>query len=368
MAETRVRRTGIHAAIVVLALVALAGESSRARARVNPTVSPSLSVPTPAEQWELLESYQPITYFHEEDRWPPVTVDAFLADARLERQGARGWARARRSTLPQSTRGCTVDPCFRLNVPCDLRGRGANCFKRDQIPPKSEWGESAVYATFVRARSPIRLRGVKTAAAYLLRYSYFYYFDDWRSPRRGLWQVHEADWEAVTIGLSAARTPVFAAYSQHCSGAWRTWASVSKVGTHPRVWVALGSHANYFQRGGDKRTYPLRCRYATNSSEDDAARRQAEVARFLKRHFEPSSWVDQVAEDRKLGPEGHGLRTELIDLAAAQPAWVRFPGVWSEGEFIYPVPRIANLRYGEGPRTPRFFSDKLKDLWHESSN
>ena len=61
----------------------------------------------------------------------------------------------------------------------------------------------------------------------------------------------EGDWEVVHVVLGDKRTPVEVGYSQHCTGERRAWDDVTKAsGTeHPIVFVARGSHANYFTPG-----------------------------------------------------------------------------------------------------------------------
>ncbi len=56
--------------------------------------------------------------------------------------------------------------------------------------------------------------------------------------------------------LTKAEQPLFAGYSQHSCGKRRVWARVPKIQkTHPLVYVALGTHANYFATGH----LPLTC-------------------------------------------------------------------------------------------------------------
>ena len=57
---------------------------------------------------------------------------------------------------------------------------------------------------------------------------------------------HEGDWEFVQIGC-VGETPVCMTNSQHDSGSGRMWWDVSKSDDgRPLVYVAVGSHANYF--------------------------------------------------------------------------------------------------------------------------
>jgi hypothetical protein len=57
---------------------------------------------------------------------------------------------------------------------------------------------------------------------------------------------HEGDWEFVQIGYQGTK-PICMTCSQHRSGGARMWWDVDKSGGRPKVYVALGSHANYFK-------------------------------------------------------------------------------------------------------------------------
>src|SRR5439155_21531332 len=96
--------------------------------------------------------------------------------------------------------------------------RGDGCYENGRSTA-ADWQHPVVYGRMLEvppgtAAPP----GFADAPAYLLRYWLFYDFDDWRSLHRRLWQAHEGDWESITIGLSSALEPLFAAYSEHCSG------------------------------------------------------------------------------------------------------------------------------------------------------
>jgi len=57
---------------------------------------------------------------------------------------------------------------------------------------------------------------------------------------------HEGDWEFVQVGY-VDETPVCMTLSQHKSGGARMWWNVERRGGRPIVYVARGSHANYFR-------------------------------------------------------------------------------------------------------------------------
>jgi hypothetical protein len=85
-----------------------------------------------------------------------------------------------------------------------------------------------------------------------LQYHYFYAFNDWRLAANGI-NHHEGDWEMVAVYLKNDE-PYSVLLSQHGSGAMVPWSEVRRVKdidgnetTHPLIYVALGSHANYSQ-------------------------------------------------------------------------------------------------------------------------
>ena len=83
-----------------------------------------------------------------------------------------------------------------------------------------------------------------------LQYWLFYYYNDFRL--LGLFGAgkHEGDWELVQIRLNANEQPEQAVYSQHKTAETRAWAATPKRGATPLVYIARGSHANYFSAGG----------------------------------------------------------------------------------------------------------------------
>ncbi|MBN2065326.1 MAG: Vps62-related protein, partial [Candidatus Thermoplasmatota archaeon] len=74
----------------------------------------------------------------------------------------------------------------------------------------------------------------------LIQYWLFYAFN------KGELNQHEGDWEMVQLVLSG-NTPEQVMYSQHYSGQQTTWEQVERTGDHMHVYVARGSHANYFR-------------------------------------------------------------------------------------------------------------------------
>jgi hypothetical protein len=84
----------------------------------------------------------------------------------------------------------------------------------------------------------------------ILQYHFFYAFNDWRLAANGM-NHHEGDWEMTAVYLKNDK-PYAVLFSQHGAGNIEKWDTVVKAidkndkpTTHPVVYVALGSHANY---------------------------------------------------------------------------------------------------------------------------
>ncbi|RJP55463.1 MAG: DUF3995 domain-containing protein [Anaerolineaceae bacterium] len=84
----------------------------------------------------------------------------------------------------------------------------------------------------------------------ILQYHFFYAFNDWRLAANGM-NHHEGDWEMAAVYLKNG-LPHSLLLSQHGAGNIEKWQATIKAvdengkeTTHPVVYVALGSHANY---------------------------------------------------------------------------------------------------------------------------
>jgi hypothetical protein len=123
-----------------------------------------------------------------------------------------------------------------------------------------------------------------------LQYWLFYYYNDYQllGPFSG--GNHEGDWELVQLRLNAAEQPEWIVFSQHKHAEGRAWKDAPKAGATPLVFVARGSHANYFSKGS---------------------------------HW-TGSWFDQA--DGK-GPQ---IMPTLVVLEDRSPGWVLWPGFWGD--------------------------------------
>jgi hypothetical protein len=289
----------VGAAVVVaaVAFVSAAGGSAGA--------SPPLST--------LLARHVPILVLHSGERFRPVAVEGFLADSDLTRKTATGWEKVEGS-LPPGGADLRLDQRYCLAI----EGVAASpCYASAQAGHDSA---PIVYGAAFRAKGRIDLQ-----------YWLWYPYNDYSPtvPAGDLWQVHEGDWEAVSVILDTSGKPLAAGYSQHSGGKKRDWSKVRKRGSRPLVYVALGSHANYFQQG----EVPL-----------DPRTIEATLIRIIEAYG--------VAAIEHTGG-GATVKPRLVSVSAKSPAWMRFAGTWGEAGYVH-FPQREPIEAGAGPRGPAF--------------
>jgi hypothetical protein len=82
-----------------------------------------------------------------------------------------------------------------------------------------------------------------------LQYWFFYVFNDWNNNHEGDWEMIQIVFDADTPAQALARGPSEVGYSQHSSAERAAWGDPKLEvvdGTHPVVYPAAGSHANFF--------------------------------------------------------------------------------------------------------------------------
>ncbi len=130
---------------------------------------------------------------------------------------------------------------------------------RGRVPGEAAHAARETYKRVMAADERYRYHGRVTRQSGWLVLSYwlFYPFNDWRSGFFGA-NDHEADWEKVYVYLSESSSgevrPEWAAYASHNytgDNLRRRWddPELEKVGEHPVIYVAAGSHASYFAPG-----------------------------------------------------------------------------------------------------------------------
>ena len=225
---------------------------------------PSRAPSDVTDDQELAEMYSPVLVFTEQQRWSPTKVDSYLAAAEMEDWEGRVRTAPPVDELPDECPGIVLKPCYELTIGCESAADDCAMSRKAKLGEARR--DEAVYVRVERREdwepsgdlhdgspNPFDNGGrFRAATKVLLQYWYFYPYDEWVAPVLGgqqFKQRHEADWEAVTIGLGDSG-PLYVAYSQHCGGAWSAWDDIHVANNesprlHPLVAVAEGSQANY---------------------------------------------------------------------------------------------------------------------------
>jgi hypothetical protein len=93
----------------------------------------------------------------------------------------------------------------------------------------------------------VRQAGVPGRLA--LQYWFFYVFNDWNNTHEGDWEMIQLDFDADTAAQALERRPTEVGYSQHSSAERARWGDEKLQivdGTHPVVYPARGSQANFY--------------------------------------------------------------------------------------------------------------------------
>jgi hypothetical protein len=291
--------------VALLGLVRAAGGA--------PEAAPPLGV--------LLARHLPILVLHPAERFRPVPVDGFLADSDLMRRSGAGWEKVD-SPLPVGGADHRLDQ------------RSCRAIEGVAATPCYVAAEAVHSAGPVAYGAAFRV-GSRIALQYWLWYPFNVYSPT--VPPGQLWQVHEGDWESVSVVLDARGKPLLAGYSQHAEGERRAWAKVPRTGSRPRAFVALGSHANYFAPG--KHRF------------DPRVVEPILISLIRQNGLEP---VDRTGS-------GRVVRPRLVRVTATTPSWMTFAGAWGEDAYLR-VPPSEPVRYGNGPVGPAFHEQWRKPV------
>jgi hypothetical protein len=82
-----------------------------------------------------------------------------------------------------------------------------------------------------------------------LQYWFFYVFNDFNDKHEGDWEMIQLDFPAASAAQALERKPLEVGYSQHEGAESAEWGDEKLLlvdSTHPVVYPALGSHANYY--------------------------------------------------------------------------------------------------------------------------
>ncbi len=76
-------------------------------------------------------------------------------------------------------------------------------------------------------------------------YWFFFPYNRWTNPVKGLGGNHEGDWERITVVTDQAGQPDGVVFSQHLTKCRMDWAKVAGKDGHPVAYSAVGTHGSY---------------------------------------------------------------------------------------------------------------------------
>ena len=194
---------------------------------------------------ELARKFTPVLYFHPAELFRPQAVDGFVSIARL-REERRLWFDVNLTSnvsisdlLHYRKDTFFLDSWFGSEGISDSKNYDSHrSLYQDRLSPEAGGSPIIAYVHINRKENPEYIT---------IQYWLFYYYNDW-------FNKHEGDWEMVEVILSNTEEPLWVVLSQHHGGTRRSWSTtIIEESTHPVVYVALGSHANYFW---GNETYP----------------------------------------------------------------------------------------------------------------
>jgi len=177
-----------------------------------------------AEENELALMYLPSLQFKAGEKFFPVVIDYHVNNSVLKQRF-----------------GETVTTVDANPTVSTIAGKDENYFLSNKLGNLTEIAENYEQRKAALGYT-VYARVTKEYTSIIVQYWFFYAYND--APIND----HEGDWEMIEIILDSSEKPTSAVYSQHLQGQRASWNDVEKVNsTHPKVYVARGSHANYFR-------------------------------------------------------------------------------------------------------------------------
>lgn len=185
---------------------------------------PSVHAQTPEE---LAQQYAPVLHFTQGEKFYPTSVDYIISSSVLKERYIDG-----SSTIYPAPQ---VTPSNLGNYPSpflflDNKYHNLTAIADDYASKVNDIG----YYAYVHV--------VTTSSSTVIQYWLFYAYNN------GPLNDHQGDIEVVELFLNTSSgKPETTLYSQHLAGENAGWGDVEKENDHPVVYVAQGSHANYFR-------------------------------------------------------------------------------------------------------------------------
>lgn len=198
------------------------------------------SVPDPATRLALETRFAPILKLDSREQLVPIDLGSYVSATTLdERLGKRLTVLQdppSLTTLPEFEDGC--QPKFGCEYVLDLK----NVEPTHSSPLDYRHIEEELLAKGARITVYASVTHYDDSGDDAVQYWFFYVYNYRLND-------HESDWEEITVGVDHGGQPKKVLYSSHSTGFVHDWGEIETDGDHPVVYVAVGSHANYFHAG-----------------------------------------------------------------------------------------------------------------------
>lgn len=296
---------------------------------------------TPLDQALFARSFAPILRFDHEERFYPLAITSYaaqteLCEFRIGKTAAGKRLHKKRRCKPRSVTNLKrslpelEEPWFHaLDIPDVEPTAGADAYEASESKMREHSERPVVYWHVVPARDSDHI---------FVQYWFFYSYNDFKNQ-------HEGDWEMIALefdfkyGSILFAEPARIAYSAHTGYSRPKSFKEGEVvrdrfDAHPIVYIAPGSHANYFERRRHDvvQCWPPRfvsvCAHTTEADSDS----RSEIT--------PSEYELQRLPGRpfrgRYGPANYLLRGwVLIDRGPAEDP--RLKPVWDNPLILFPT-------------------------------
>jgi hypothetical protein len=205
---------------------------------------PASASPAPSADQQLAEQYSPVVSLRPQrkpcgpgEAFRPTTVDVVLGRQAVLLRNASGKVVERAPTARDLWR---LGSGYYIDLPGNPLSPGCGYAKQFRA-----WNDG---------RKPSVYAHVATDPAYpgrlAVEYWFYYTFNDFTDLHESDWEMAQVDFDAPNATAALAKGPYEVDLSQHAGGERSAWSDtkLQKQGTHPLIYIATGSHANYFGR------------------------------------------------------------------------------------------------------------------------
>jgi len=183
---------------------------------------PPLKAQTDAE---LAAEYAPVLHFTSSEKFYPTSIDYIIDSSTLNRRNSDGTSTVIDYTpTPNSLGAHTSTNLFLDNTLGTYESIAADY---------ADNAASTSYYAYVHI--------TRSGSSAVIQYWLFYAFNN------GPMNEHQGDIEVIQVFIDSSGNPQSILASQHGAGQNVFWDDVEKSDTHPVIYVAQGSHANYFR-------------------------------------------------------------------------------------------------------------------------